>query len=473
MSSSAQPAPDPTTELMTVLETLSVQAEEAALLKCTELGLDPTRGPVPLGESFINLRSSRLLLLDAAHKGHLTQLPLSVQRLLLDRVREVSRAISSLMTGRDEVVNLSKAIEDLHVFMWHYRVDSLSPELLGYQTKLNELKRLEGEISELRDQLKGGVTTRKRLDTIVEQSEAALKVVEKVVVDAADMAKGATTSLSQVKDLEQSVGALHKTVQQHDNNIATLASSSKASAGEIAAREQKILEFFDEISKFRLAMSEASDLQAETARKWDESAREEMDSNKTATGEILAANRALQDEIREHLQKAVGISLFTAFGNRQDALVGSKEQWFLRLMVTVALSFSLAAWLVWDLTSGGTLEYSPLFFLKLSLSFPLIYFIYFCGDQYKKERALEEEYAFKANISVSLIAYKELVEGLVKHENDTERQKYTDFIVGSINRIFEPPTPLVQEQKSRLSVEKMTKTVFDGAAKVAKAMPKP
>jgi hypothetical protein len=64
------------------------------------------------------------------------------------------------------------------------------------------------------------------------------------------------------------------------------------------------------------------------------------------------------------------------------------------------------------------------FYLKLSLSLPLIYAITFCTVQYSRERKLEEEYAFKSNISVSLDPYRELVEKLVDKQQPQDREKF-------------------------------------------------
>lgn len=46
--------------------------------------------------------------------------------------------------------------------------------------------------------------------------------------------------------------------------------------------------------------------------------------------------------------------------------------------------------------------YNAAFYLKLSISIPLIYAIAFCNLQYSLERKLEEEYAFKSSVSSPL-----------------------------------------------------------------------
>jgi hypothetical protein len=80
-----------------------------------------------------------------------------------------------------------------------------------------------------------------------------------------------------------------------------------------------------------------------------------------------------------------------------------------------------------------------LFFLKLSITLPLIYAIHFCSTEYSNERKLEEEYAFKGNISISLEPYRELVEKMIDKNNPTEAAKYSDFVIDSIDKVFTSP----------------------------------
>jgi hypothetical protein len=60
--------------------------------------------------------------------------------------------------------------------------------------------------------------------------------------------------------------------------------------------------------------------------------------------------------------------------------------------------------------------------------------------QFSRERRLEEEYAFKANISISLDPYRKLVAELVDTDDPADKAKYSDFVIESINRVFTSPT---------------------------------
>jgi len=149
----------------------------------------------------------------------------------------------------------------------------------------------------------------------------------------------------------------------------------------------------------------------------------------------------LESQIRESIRRATGFSLFHSFQERQHSLVRSKNFWALALGGVVFVSIGLSIYLVWELSQVQS--FGATFYLKLSISLPIIYAIWFCTMQYSRERRLEEEYAFKSSISISLDPYRELVEKLVDHKDPSEVAKYTAFVIESIGRVFTSPTERV------------------------------
>lgn len=97
-----------------------------------------------------------------------------------------------------------------------------------------------------------------------------------------------------------------------------------------------------------------------------------------------------------------------------------------------------SAWFIYSLQYVH--QYNAAFFLKLSISLPIIYAIAFCNLQYSRERSLEEEYAFKSSISISPDPYQKLVRTVVNTDKPEELEKYTAFLIESVNRVFTPPT---------------------------------
>lgn len=166
---------------------------------------------------------------------------------------------------------------------------------------------------------------------------------------------------------------------------------------------------------------------------------DETEKLHSLTGEL----KKLELQIKDQIEKAIGFSLFGAFQKRQESIVASKTFWQWALFICVGAGIALGIYFLFTFRSMPSFNY--LYLAKLALSLPVIYAISFCSIQYSKERRLEEEYAFKASISVSLNPYQELVGKLVDMKVPEERAKYADFIISSIGSVFSSPTDKVYE----------------------------
>jgi hypothetical protein len=155
--------------------------------------------------------------------------------------------------------------------------------------------------------------------------------------------------------------------------------------------------------------------------------------NKSEFDGLVTNLNELEGHIRESIRRATGHSLFHSFQTRQEALRQSSRFWMWALAGTLSLTLILYVYLIYELRSAPV---NAIFFLRLALSIPLFFAVGFCTVQYGRERRFEEEYAFKANISISLDPYQELVRKLVKDDDPAQRDKYTSFIIDSITKVF-------------------------------------
>ena len=83
----------------------------------------------------------------------------------------ISKSLTGLINSADEVVNLVNAIEQLNTAIWRYGFYNLSEEVLGYQTKLNQLKNQEVEIKNVKDELEDGLSLKKKIEVLLGESE--------------------------------------------------------------------------------------------------------------------------------------------------------------------------------------------------------------------------------------------------------------------------------------------------------------
>ena len=373
-----------------ILTTLTEESRQAALSKCVELGLDQNRGVVSLDESFINLNAARHILMDAIEQNKLIQLPITVQKVLVANLEAISKFQTGLIAGTDEVLNLVNAIEQLNTAIWQYGLHNLSEEVLGYQSKLNQLKNLELEAREHNQVLNEGLQLKEKIEQLLADASNQSDLIQRAAVSANESASGTNKELTNILDASQKASALLTTIQQ--NEVAStqqLAATNKSNA-EIASLEKKIVEFFGNIDEYKEKMSGTAD-----------NAKKSVQENNDATSELISTLKELEGQIKEQIQKATGHSLFHSFQTRQDSLSGSKVHWIYALVALIFATLGLTIYVI-----NTTTDINAAFFLKLSMSIPLIFAITFCTVQYSRERRLEEEYAFKSNISISLIPYQ-------------------------------------------------------------------
>jgi hypothetical protein len=416
-----------------VLNSLSDDARKAALKRCKELDLDPNKGEIPLEESLINLDFGSKTLADSIEKGKIILVPLSLQRALLAKIEAVAETLARLNSGSDEVVNLVTAIEDFNASVWSYGLHNLSGEVLGYQAKMNQLKNEETLIHQLRDQLEAGVILKGELENLLAAMKGANAEIELSSAAAKEASAKAGEKLQEITSVSQNATALASTTQQNETTSTQQVSIAKASAAEVQAIESKIKEFYAEIDGYKKKIDETSD-----------EARTNVVTNRKETSDLVAKLNELENQIKDKIEKATGFSLFHSFQTRQGNIQWAKRFWGIALAVVVAISLSLTAYI-----AHSTTDFNIGFYLKLSMSLPLIYAISFCTIQYSRERRLEEEYAFKSAISISLDPYQSLVSRLVDKTQPEELKKFTAFVLDAIQKVFTSPTEKIFQAKEK------------------------
>lgn len=420
-----------------LLSTFTPESQKNVMAKCEELGFNKSRGEVNLDESYINLNTCVSLLKEAIEKKKLIQLPITVQKVIIASLESIVKAQTNLLIGSDEVVNLTAYIESLNASMWQYGLFNLSDEVLGYQTKLNQLKQLEVEVADLNSQLKDGVKLKKKLDEAQTVAEQRLTEINTSLTNATSVLGQINQLLTDSSSSNQQIAALLATAQQNDSNITQAKANAVQNAADVSAMESKVKEFFAEIAEYKSLIDKTSD-----------EATAAVGKNTAATDDLINTLSDLESQIKDQLQKATGHSLFHSFQTRQGLIAESKNFWMYALAALLVLTALLTIYLIKSVTGASqetTLNVA--FFLKLSLSIPLIFAISFCTVQYSRERRLEEEYAFKSNISISLVPYQELVEKLVAMDDLEQRKEYATFIMNTINKVFTSPTEEIFKDK--------------------------
>ena len=580
------PKQDLAQELRRIAATLTDDAQNAALRRCKGLNFDTNKGLISLEETLINLSSARDILLDAAEKGKLMQLPLRLQYSLYEQTQRIAQQLTSLVNGTDEIVNLVDSVEDITASIWQYNLHNLSGEVLGLHNKMNQLKiqetrirqvsREAAEFSSLQESAKGSLTQISETASAAAALKASLqstadeisgvlsKVLEqgqRIAGAAAQVDQHETTATQQLagakqsaadteaiakktKELQSEIDASREELRDLVGRAQELLSSTQTAAsaqlseaqrqsdeltsttttsvstlttqveqtttelgnkvtallddtsGQIAQlqsnhdtrfvnqlqeftsnaqTEQKahesrlasqLTEFADSSQEQLVSQSEAFNTQVS---EWTEKAEQSTKTGETEYKRLVANLDELESRIRESIERATGYSLFQSFHTRQLDIAKAKRFWGYTLASIVALSLIASGIFIYELRYVQV--YNAAFYLKLSISIPLIYAIAFCNLQYSRERRLEEEYAFKSNISVSLEPYQKLVEKLVDKSKPEELSKYTAFIIDSVTRVYSSPTGHIFETPGDSnSAEKLIKALGEFIEPVIKGL---
>lgn len=534
--------PDYLAEILSLCTTLSSEAIDGAEKKAKENEFNIDRGEISFAEVAINLVSAREVLTDAISKQKLGQLPITVQKELLGDLQAVSKALQGLMSNADEIVNLGNAVEALNTSIWKYGLHNLSDQVLGYQTKLNQIKQQEVRAKNLIATVENGHAAALRLIELSQQAENATDQIGKLRLSIEEEAKVASASRQQAQEENTKAGVAAAAAAQVEAQANQSSSAIKTAATEIAPLESSIKSFFQEIGGYRQqiatltdearkflaesnasiskmlsesnativseidkinaaaksagdaqALALASGLEANSAAykelaavfskneiervkvaseataaqlKKDEDeastffsgaekklseleanlklrSEETIEKNNEETKTHLEELAALKDRVKEQIAQATGLGQFGAFQSRQNRISKGKFLWVGAIGV---LAFSVVGLTYWIAKNAGQGDlHSAAFWIKISMNVPLGFLITFCTIQYNRERRLEEEYAFKASISISLTPYRDLIYAILEKDGNLKDGSYTKFVIEAVNNVFSSPTERVFE----------------------------
>lgn len=182
--------------------------------------------------------------------------------------------------------------------------------------------------------------------------------------------------------------------------------------------------------------------------------KETFDGQIKVLEEIEGKIKKFEVEIIEQLGRAGAGALALAFTTRQEEVADELLHWRKILYgATLALGVVAVSLLVYSHFTEINLQ----FFLKLSVSFPFIYAVWFSGKQYNKERFILERYAFKAAQAKSLSAFSKTVKEM--DESEKGQSVTQQFVIKSIEKIY--VAPKLEDSDEEFPVVKITEKLMD------------
>lgn len=411
-------------ELIEKLNSISEDFEKAIIAKCDELGYDKNKGVISLEETFINLNSIKDALHGALDSDKLAQFPISFQNEAADHLENVLKYGTALVNGTDSIINLADSVESLNALLWQYGFYQMSTGELELTKRINKAKFLEVELAQKKEILEALLAKKEDVSKIQEEIATQNDESQKLSDAIAETLKNSKSLLTQLQtakeNADETLTALTETKDEAEKELA----ESKESKTAVSKIQELVETFFGKIDGYQKKIDTVTS-KADTT----------VENNNTQISSLAKKLEQLQISTQEQLVNATGISLFHTFEKRKLDIAKSKRVWSYVLLGLVLGSVALS------LVIGFTSKNIDLWlYVKLSFTLPVAYAIAFVNVQYSKERRLEEEYAFKSNISLSLVPYKELIEKTIDKEDSDSRKKYNEFLIQMIEKIFTSPT---------------------------------
>ncbi|MBL0911994.1 MAG: hypothetical protein IBJ09_06430 [Bacteroidia bacterium] len=288
---------------------------------------------------------------------------------------EVEKAVKEIQRGKKDLESQQKMIDNLRE-----RVDQKTEEV---NTLINTLNESINEILKQKTESEQKNIEIQQILNVANEHKSKIETSEKII----DIA---------IHDFQAKGENIGKTLIDFQNESKTLS----AKLSELISRSEKKLKLIND-------------------------AYSEVDGMK----EFIQIKEA---EIIRIAEQASNGAMGIMFENRKINLGKKVNQW---MWGTLLASVGLLVWIfiVFAFLYGERYEPEWLNPLLATLkTVPAFIVVAFCSNQYMKERNLQEEYAFKASIAMTLSAYADAIE----YSEDSDRR---ELIKKSIERIYQQP----------------------------------
>lgn len=313
-------------------------------------------------------------------------------------------------------------------------------------------------VSDYLNESKEFIKIRKKYSKLINDIELVESEKDKII-------ESNNVLLKKINELQVTTSTLQqnsKTISNLNNQIQTLYNKIKSNAEDIESKKitiSSIHKSAKELEKiFENANSQVKSLNALSSNSIKnfidnktQFVNEKVNEYSNKTGELISKNESLQDKINTLLEGANAGELYKAFNSRKKDIEITLNKWFwgiiginLFLVLFTLLIINGSTWL--DINPLNPNSMDSAFYLKLFISIPLIFLDWFIIRQYNQRKDLAEKYAFKSVLSLSLLAYNEMM------IDNKENQISLEFISNTVEKIYQSPFDSKELTKKELEV---------------------
>ena len=430
-------------ELYKALTPITQDLRRKILAKCKEADFDGNIGQVPLDESLINLIEIKSILIDAIEKKKLVQLPITIQKQLALSLTEITKFTEGIFGGTNHVENIVNAIEKINVLVWQYGFHNLSDQILGYLNKMNEIKKMQTELTATKDAADGTIQKKTEIEKMIAIHAQLVDGLRDRVTGLEEKEGKITEVLKGCGEKANEIDNLKKAVDESVVKVGEALKSSESAEGKIREIEKEGIEFSGKIKDYIETVEDVTK-KAEVAQ---ENATKVVSESKTAAdslnttyaekGEALVKkveqeydetlekwnkeHGAILERIEDLLPRALTTGLSYAYSDKKKIEVTDYNKftgnfkWSIGGLVAVSLipfAFSIVR-LIQEIPLVTVVFDLPRVVLAiLPLYIPVVWLAYSANKKMNLSKRLIEEYTHKEVLSKTFEGLSNQINGL-------------------------------------------------------------
>lgn len=247
-------------------------------------------------------------------------------------------------------------------------------------------------ITQIQNDLDGVEIKLKEFQKITDFTDSRFNLVKERATEATNIKSEITTIKSDIDTILDDIQEKQTQASEFESSIEELVEEAQSSKETFEEHSKNLTEIEDKIHKFEKAINEQL--------------------GRAGAGALAMAFNIRQGEIEDEVKRWREILYWSTGG-----------------LLVLAIVFFIYSFSINELTLG--------FFLKISISLPFIYVVWFASKQYSKERFILERYAFKTAQAKSLDAFSKTVKEMDSSERGLSRAQ--DFVINSVAKIYVAP----------------------------------
>lgn len=234
---------------------------------------------------------------------------------------------------------------------------------------------------------------------------------------------------AELKKIDQAIRTLHNESERKGLNISTRQTHVQQIEKNLNLKKNQLDKLFEKSKKTE---SEIAETLLHSNKVYNE-----IVSLKTKSEGILK-------DIQNIYEIAAETGLSGEFDKRRSFFATEVKKWDIRVTCSTAILFLIILlffigqlWIYeWDLTSK---TFDLNFYVRFLLASPIVYYLFFCSNQYAKAKKLHDKYSFKTTLAMSIKQHIMLLLEQESFTNEENTEKILDFILHGFRKIYSEP----------------------------------